>query len=171
MSTAPSAHRVPAGLLLGHPAAGQHLLHVGPVPDVLPEVTDVAADLLVGLEAEGDDGDEAEGEPLPALHGARAEVAAVLALHGEVLGASELGLEGVCAAGEEKEHGCGWWCDWGEGVVGLRCGVLGGLRGRRYELGFVAGAWGMGSATMAGAAAGRVRGIRDMRVFGEEEEC
>ena len=41
------------------------LLHVGAVLDVLPEIADVAADLLVGLERERDDGDEAEGEPFP----------------------------------------------------------------------------------------------------------
>lgn len=57
-------------------------LHIRPILDVLPEVADVAADLLVGLKAEGDDGDEAEGEPFPALHWARGEVAAVLALEG-----------------------------------------------------------------------------------------
>lgn len=43
------------------------LLHVGAVLDVLPEVADVAADFLVGLEREGDDGDEAEGEPFPGM--------------------------------------------------------------------------------------------------------
>lgn len=43
------------------------LLHVGPVLDVLPEIADVAADFLVGLEREGDQRDEAECEPLPAL--------------------------------------------------------------------------------------------------------
>ena len=46
-------------------AALHLLLHVGAVLDVLPEVADVAADLVVGLEREGDDGDEAEGEPFP----------------------------------------------------------------------------------------------------------
>jgi hypothetical protein len=41
------------------------LLHVRAVLDVLPEIADVAADLVVGFEAEGDEGDEAEGEPFP----------------------------------------------------------------------------------------------------------
>lgn len=41
------------------------LLHVRSVFDVLPEVADVAADFLVGLERERDDRDEAECEPLP----------------------------------------------------------------------------------------------------------
>lgn len=41
------------------------LLHVRPVLDILPEVADVAADLLVRLERERDEGDEAEGEPFP----------------------------------------------------------------------------------------------------------
>lgn len=41
------------------------LLHVRAVLDVLPEIADVAADFLVGLEREGDDGDEAECEPFP----------------------------------------------------------------------------------------------------------
>lgn len=43
------------------------LLHVGAVLDVLPEVANVAADFLVRLEREGDDGDEAEGEPFPGM--------------------------------------------------------------------------------------------------------
>jgi len=60
-------------------------LDVGAVLDVLPEVADVAADLLIGLDAEWDDRDEAEGEPFPPLHGAGGEVAAVLALEGEVV--------------------------------------------------------------------------------------
>jgi hypothetical protein len=41
------------------------LLHVGAILDILPEIADVAADLLVRLERERDDGDEAEGEPFP----------------------------------------------------------------------------------------------------------
>jgi hypothetical protein len=41
------------------------LLHVGTVLDVLVEVADVAPDLLVWLEREGDNGYEAEGEPFP----------------------------------------------------------------------------------------------------------
>lgn len=69
-------------------------LHVGPILDVLPEVADVAAELLVRLKAEGDDGDKAEGEPFPALGRARGEVAAVLALDGHVFGAFEARGEG-----------------------------------------------------------------------------
>ena len=42
------------------------VLHVRSVLDVLMEVADVAADIVVWLEGEGNDGDEAEGEPLPA---------------------------------------------------------------------------------------------------------
>jgi hypothetical protein len=37
-----------------------HVLHVRPVLEVLVEFADVAADVLVGLETEGYDGDEAE---------------------------------------------------------------------------------------------------------------
>jgi hypothetical protein len=37
-----------------------HILHVRPVLEVLVELANVAADVLVGLEAEGDDWDEAE---------------------------------------------------------------------------------------------------------------
>lgn len=40
-------------------AAGRGVL------DVLVEVADVAADLVPRLDGEGDDGHEAEGEPLP----------------------------------------------------------------------------------------------------------
>jgi hypothetical protein len=36
-----------------------------------------------------------------------AEVIAVLAVHGYVLCAGELGVEDVSSAGEEEEHGCG----------------------------------------------------------------
>lgn len=87
------------------------LLHVRAVLDVLAEVADVAADFLVWLEREGDDGHEAEGEPFPALHYATREVSAVLALHGDVLCAGEGAVEDMCPAREEEEHDCGWlWC-------------------------------------------------------------
>lgn len=46
-------------------AALHLLLYVGAVFDVLPEVADMAADLLVGLERERDERDEAECEPFP----------------------------------------------------------------------------------------------------------
>jgi hypothetical protein len=59
----------------------------------------VAADLLVRLEAKRDDGHEAEGEPLPALHHTAAVIAAVLTLHGYVFGAFEGGLEGCGVVG------------------------------------------------------------------------
>lgn len=71
------------------------------------ELTDVAADVLVGLEAEGYDRNETEREPLPALVDSCAEVAAVLALRCDVLVAFEEGGEGVRAAGEDECHvGC-----------------------------------------------------------------
>lgn len=41
------------------------LLHIRAVLDILPEIADMAADLLVGLERERDDRDEAECEPFP----------------------------------------------------------------------------------------------------------
>jgi hypothetical protein len=44
------------------------LLHVGSILDVLSKIANVAPDLLVWLEREGDNRDEAEGEPFPALH-------------------------------------------------------------------------------------------------------
>jgi hypothetical protein len=43
------------------------LLHVRAKLDILAEITDVAGDGVPGLEAEGDDGDEAEGEPFPVV--------------------------------------------------------------------------------------------------------
>lgn len=70
------------------------LLNIRAILDILPKVTDMASDLLVGLERKRDHGDEAKGKPFPALHDAAAEVAAVLALYGYVLGAAELGCEG-----------------------------------------------------------------------------
>jgi hypothetical protein len=51
--------------LLAARAAAHLLLHVRAVLDVLVEVADVAADFLVRLEREGDQGHEAEGEPFP----------------------------------------------------------------------------------------------------------
>jgi hypothetical protein len=44
------------------------LLHIGSVLDILAKVAHVASDFLVGLEREGDDGDEAECKPFPAFH-------------------------------------------------------------------------------------------------------
>jgi len=64
-----------------------------PILDVLPEIADVASDFLAWLEAEGDNGDEAECKPFPALHYAAGVVAAVLALEREVFGAGEAGGE------------------------------------------------------------------------------
>jgi hypothetical protein len=78
-----SSSRVPINLLL----------HVRAVLDVLAEMADVAADLLVRLERKRDQGHEAEGEPFPALGHAAREIAAVLALHRDVLGAGEGAVE------------------------------------------------------------------------------
>jgi len=64
----------------------------------------MAPDFLVRLEAEWDNGDEAEGKPFPALHYATRGVAAVLADELDVFGAFEGGCEGVRSAGEEEEH-------------------------------------------------------------------
>lgn len=49
-------------------SALQLLLNVRSVFDVLSKMANMASDLLVRLERERDDGDEAECEPLPALH-------------------------------------------------------------------------------------------------------
>jgi hypothetical protein len=107
----------------------------------------------VRLEAEGDERHEAEGEPLPALHGAGGVVAAVLALEGLRFGAFEGGGEGcgklirlvvvrggegrtVCAAGEEEEHCCGGFAATTRGVGGWVVDVAGGsVCGRGMELG------------------------------------
>jgi len=75
-----------------------------PILDVLPEMAHMAPDFLVRLEAEWDNGDEAEGKPFPALHYAAGVVAAILALKREVFGAGEAGGECVCSASEEEEH-------------------------------------------------------------------
>ena len=72
-----------------------HVLDVGSVFDVLVEFADVAADVLVGLEAEGNYWNETEREPLPSFVDARAVVTAVLALCGDVL-----------VAFEERGEGC-----------------------------------------------------------------
>jgi hypothetical protein len=62
-------------------------LHIRPKLDVLIEIANVAADDVVGFEAEGYDREEAECEEFPALVDACAEVAAVLALGGNVFAA------------------------------------------------------------------------------------
>ena len=49
-------------------SAAYLLLHIRPVLDILPEMAYVAPDFFVGLEAERDEGDEAECEPFPAFH-------------------------------------------------------------------------------------------------------
>jgi len=74
------------------------------IRNILPEVTDVAPDFLVRLEAKRDNGDEAECEPFPALHHFAGLVAAVLALECYVFGTFEGGCEGVCSASKEEEH-------------------------------------------------------------------
>jgi hypothetical protein len=72
-----------------------HVLDVGSVFDVLVELADVAADVLIRFEAERDYWNETEREPLPSFVDARAVVAAVLALCGDVL-----------VAFEERGEGC-----------------------------------------------------------------
>lgn len=67
------------------------LLHVRAVLDVLPEIANVTADLLVGFERERDDGDEAEGEPFPEV--------GVLVDGVEVLGVG--GCVGLCVSVRE----------------------------------------------------------------------
>jgi hypothetical protein len=71
-----------------------HVLDVGPVFDVLIELANVAADVLVGLKAERYNGHETKCEPLPSFVDARAVVTAVLALCGDVLVAFEERGEG-----------------------------------------------------------------------------
>jgi hypothetical protein len=66
-----------------------HVLDVGSVFDVLVELADVAADVLVGLKAKWDDWNKTKREPLPSFVDARAMVAAVLALCGDVFVAFE----------------------------------------------------------------------------------
>jgi len=69
-----------------------------PIFDVLPEIAHVAPDFLVWLEAEWDNGYEAECKPFPALHYATRGVAAVLAVELDVFGAFEGGCEGCGAS-------------------------------------------------------------------------
>jgi hypothetical protein len=52
---------------IGSLFGGSSKQHVGPVGDGLEEVADVAADKSLGLCAQRDQGNEAEGEPGPAL--------------------------------------------------------------------------------------------------------
>ena len=83
--------------MLPSSSAFHHVLHVRPVFEVLVEFADVAADVFVGAEAERNDWDEAKREPFPAFVDARAEVAAVLALGGDVFVALKYGGE-CCGA-------------------------------------------------------------------------
>ena len=71
-----------------------HVLDVGPVFDVLVELANVAADVLIRFEAEGDHWNETEREPFPSFVHAGAVVAAVLTLCGDVLVAFEERGEG-----------------------------------------------------------------------------
>lgn len=79
-------------------------------------MANTAADLLVWFKREGDNGDEAEGKPLPALHnGCSMTVAAVLALRNDILCAFERGGEGYfvrvsCVARCIWEGGGGTCC-------------------------------------------------------------
>jgi len=70
--------------LLSSSASLHHVLHVGSVLEVLVESADMAANIFVRLKAEGNHRNKAEGEPFPALVDARREVAAVLALRGDI---------------------------------------------------------------------------------------
>ena len=84
-----TTHLVP--LLLRRCASTQLCLDIWSIFDVLPKVANVTADLLVRFERERYDGDEAKGEPFPALHRAGGEVTAVLALEGQVLRTGKAG--------------------------------------------------------------------------------
>jgi len=72
--------------------------------DVLIEFADVAANVLVGLKAERDDGNETEREPLPSFVNACAVVTAVLALCCDVLVAFKERGECVSATSEDESH-------------------------------------------------------------------
>lgn len=56
------------------------LLHIWAVGEWLGKTADWADDVLVGVHGEWEDGDEAEGEPVPALLDVGGVVAAVVAL-------------------------------------------------------------------------------------------
>lgn len=56
------------------------LLHIRTVLQWLGEAADWANDVLVGVHGEWEDGDEAEGEPVPALLDMGGVVTAVVAL-------------------------------------------------------------------------------------------
>jgi hypothetical protein len=105
-------HHDPLPSLLRPPMTRNLCLHIRAVLDILSKVADVAANLRVRLQREGDQGHEAKGKPFPALRHLRAEVswgffdegwgrrayaagevAAVLALHGYLLCAFEGGVE------------------------------------------------------------------------------
>jgi len=92
-----------------------------PILDVLPEMAHMAPDFLVRLEAEWDNGDEAEGKPFPALHYATRGVAAVLADELDVFGAFEGGCEGWGDVSERTERDGGRWCGQGIGREGTGC--------------------------------------------------
>jgi len=58
---------------------------IGAELDILPEIANVASNFMPWLQGEWDHWDEAEGEPLPPLENMSADVAAVLALHSNIL--------------------------------------------------------------------------------------
>jgi hypothetical protein len=69
-------------------------LRLRAILDILPEIAHMAPNLLVWLQAERNNGDEAEGEPFPALHNFARGVTAVLAVECYVFGTFERGCEG-----------------------------------------------------------------------------
>lgn len=80
-TTSPALRRPSRSLILHRHAAAtlRHLPrllnHIGSVRERLPEIADRADDVFVAVHAEGDDGDEAEGEPGVVLYDARGVVA------------------------------------------------------------------------------------------------
>ena len=56
------------------------LLHIRPIGEWLGEAADWADDVLVGVHGEWKDGDEAEGEPVPALLDMGGVVTAIVTL-------------------------------------------------------------------------------------------
>jgi hypothetical protein len=59
-SLRPSLHRDLLSATAAAASCLHHVLHIRPVFDILVELTDVAADIVVGLQAEGNDGNETD---------------------------------------------------------------------------------------------------------------
>lgn len=86
-------------------AASFHLLYILSVLERLRKVANVAADLFVTVDRQGNNGNKAKGKPRVRLDDLATVVAAVVTLAGDTLVALDFLAKGMFATGEDKTHG------------------------------------------------------------------